>query len=208
VASTATAAAPHRRIPGEEGIWVFVLGDMTVFALFFATFMYSRGRNHDAFARDHESMNVLLGTVNTVLLLTSSLFVAIAVQYSSWGRHRQLPALFGGALACGLGFIVVKAIEWTHLLNAGKTLVSSEYFSYYFIFTGVHLLHVVIGIAVLLGLIALSRRAQLSERQTVRAAGDSVAAAAGGRVLETAGIYWHMVDLLWVVLFALFYMVR
>jgi nitric oxide reductase NorE protein len=67
----ARVAHPGRRIPGEEGIWVFVLGDMTVFAVFFATFMYSRGKNPDTFARDHASLNVALGTVNTVLLLTS-----------------------------------------------------------------------------------------------------------------------------------------
>jgi heme/copper-type cytochrome/quinol oxidase subunit 3 len=61
---------PGRRVPGEEGVWVFVLGDMTVFALFFATFMYSRAKNPDTFSVDHASLNVVLGTVNTVLLLT------------------------------------------------------------------------------------------------------------------------------------------
>ena len=71
--------AARRRIPGEEGIWVFVLGDMTVFALFFATFMYSRGRNPQTFATAHTDLSVLLGTINTVLLLTSSLLVAMAV---------------------------------------------------------------------------------------------------------------------------------
>src|SRR5208283_3998206 len=118
-----TAAAVRRRIPGEEGIWVFVLVDMTVFALFFATFMYSRGHNHQAFATDHASLSVVLGTVNTLLLLTSSLVVAIAVQHVLSGRHRHVPMLFGAALACGLGFIAVKALEWSHLLMAGKSLV-------------------------------------------------------------------------------------
>ncbi len=70
----AEAARPAvTRIPGEEGIWVFVLGDMTVFALFFGTFMYSRGKNPDAFVAGHGALSVSLGTINTVLLLTSSL---------------------------------------------------------------------------------------------------------------------------------------
>lgn len=190
----AAAAAARRRIPGEEGIWVFVLVDMTVFAMFFATFMYARGHNHEAFVRGHGSLSVVLGTVNTVLLLTSSLVVAIAVQYVLSGRHRKVPMHLGAALACGLGFIAVKALEWTHLLMAGKPSVAHEYFAYYFVFTGVHLFHVGLGVCVLIGLIVLTRRPALSGRQLI--------------LCEAGGIFWHMVDLLWVVLFALFYLVR
>src|ERR1700752_5475896 len=104
----APVAPPGPRIPGEDGIWVFVIGDMTVFAMFFATFMYSRGKNPDTFARDHASLNVALGTVNTVLLLTSSLFVVLAVQRVLTGAHRSAPRLFTAALTCGLAFVIVK----------------------------------------------------------------------------------------------------
>jgi nitric oxide reductase NorE protein len=188
------AAKPARRIPGEEGIWVFVLGDMVVFALFFAAFMYSRARNEEIFARDHESLNVVLGTTNTVLLLTSSLFVALGVQYVLAGHQARATRLFGGALACGVGFVAVKAIEWSHLFMEHKTVGTGEYFSYYFVFTGIHLLHVILGIIVLSRLLALSRRSEITPRQSM--------------LCETGGIFWHMVDLLWIVLFALFYLVR
>src|ERR1700744_1480907 len=90
-----------RRIPGEEGIWGFVLGDMTVFALFFATFMYSRGKNPAVFARDHSELHVALGTINTVLLLSSSLLVVLAVQRVLGGRHAGAWQLIAGALCCG-----------------------------------------------------------------------------------------------------------
>jgi len=106
-----TSADPGRKVPGEEGIWVFVLGDMTVFALFFATFMYSRGKNHAVFARDHAELHVSLGTVNTVLLLSSSLLVVLAVQRVLGGRHAGAWQLIAGALCCGAGFVVVKAVE-------------------------------------------------------------------------------------------------
>jgi nitric oxide reductase NorE protein len=182
------------RIPGEEGIWVFVLGDMTVFALFFATFMYSRAKNPDIFARDHASLNVAVGTVNTVLLLCSSLFVVLAVQKVLAGGHRSAPRLFGAALGCGLGFVTVKAVEWSHLFGSGKTVGSGEFFSYYFMFTGIHLAHVLIGCALLSRLIAISRKPQLAGRDAM--------------MCEAGGIFWHMVDLLWVVLFALFYLMR
>jgi nitric oxide reductase NorE protein len=190
----ARVAHPGRRIPGEEGIWVFVLGDMTVFAVFFATFMYSRGKNPDTFARDHASLNVALGTVNTVLLLTSSLFVVLAVQRVLTGAHRSAPRLFGAALACGLGFVVVKAVEWSHLFGEGKTVGSGEFYSYYFMFTGIHLAHVLIGCAVLSRLIVMTRQPELTRRAPM--------------LCEAGGIFWHMVDLLWVVLFALFYLMR
>jgi nitric oxide reductase NorE protein len=190
----ARVAHPGRRIPGEEGIWVFVLGDMTVFAVFFATFMYSRGKNPDTFARDHASLNVALGTVNTVLLLTSSLFVVLAVQRVLTGAHRSAPRLFSAALACGLGFVVVKAVEWSHLFGEGKTVGSGEFYSYYFMFTGIHLAHVLIGCAVLSRLIVMTRQPELTRRAPM--------------LCEAGGIFWHMVDLLWVVLFALFYLMR
>jgi nitric oxide reductase NorE protein len=184
----------RRRIPGEEGIWVFVLGDMVVFALFFGTFMYSRGRNPDLFAQDNASLSTALGTVNTVLLLTSSLLVVLGVQGVMARAHRAAPRLFGGALLCGVGFIGVKAVEWSHLFAAGKTVGGGEYFSYYFMFTGIHLLHVVLGCAVLTKLIVDARRPTMTGQQIM--------------LSEAGGIFWHMVDLLWVVLFALFYLMR
>jgi nitric oxide reductase NorE protein len=122
---------------------------MCVFALFFATFMYSRAKSHEAFAAAHRSLNVALGTTNTVLLLTSSLLVVIGVQRVLAGRSQQSTPLFAGALACGLGFIAVKAIEWTHLFSEGKSVGSGEYYSYYFMFTGIHALHVLIGLVLL-----------------------------------------------------------
>jgi nitric oxide reductase NorE protein len=184
----------RRRIPGEEGIWVFVLGDMTVFALFFATFMYSRGRNPKAFATAHNGLSVLPGTINTVLLLTSSLLVALGVNGVLSGNHHRAPRWFGAALACGGGFVAVKCLEWTHLFLAGRSVGTGEYFSYYFMFTGIHLGHVVIGLVVLSRLIAVTRIRELT--------------ASRRKLCETGGIFWHMVDLLWVVLFALFYLVR
>lgn len=184
----------QRRIPGEEGIWVFVLGDMTVFALFFATFMYSRGKNPQSFAAGHADLHVALGTVNIVLLLSSSLLVVLGVQRVLAGRHQNATRLFTGAIGCGAGFVVVKAVEWTQLFSAGKGVSSGEYFSYYFVFTGIHLVHVLIGMALLTRLTFLTRRPTLEDTQR--------------RLCETGGIFWHMVDLLWVVLFALFYLVR
>lgn len=193
--STAGGRNPQaRNVPGEEGIWVFVLGDMTVFALFFATFMYSRGKNPAVFARDHADLNTALGVVNTLLLVTSSLLVVLAVQKVLGGRRAGAWRLIAAALCCGVGFVAVKAAEWARLFAAGKAVGTSEFFSYYFVFTGIHLLHVLIGLTVLSRLVVVTRQAGFTDKQA--------------RLCETGGIFWHMVDLLWVVLFALFYLVR
>jgi len=118
----------------------------------------------------------------------------LAVQRVLTGAHRSAPRLFGAALACGLGFVVVKAVEWSHLFGEGKTVGSGEFYSYYFMFTGIHLAHVLIGCAVLSRLIVMTRQPELTRRAPM--------------LCEAGGIFWHMVDLLWVVLFALFYLMR
>ncbi len=146
------------------------------------------------FARDHATLHVALGTLNTVLLLSSSLVVVLAVQRVLGGRRVGAWRLIAVALRCGAGFVAVKAVEWTQLFTARKGVGSGEFFSYYFMFTGIHLLHVLIGLAVLSRLIVVVRQPEFSAKQA--------------RLCETGGIFWHMVDLLWVVLFALFYLVR
>lgn len=189
----APPAGPVRKIPGEEGIWAFVLGDMSVFAMFFVAFMYARGEHRAQFARDHAELHVTLGTINTVLLLSSSLLVALAVQRVLAGKREGTWRLIATAMTCGFGFVIVKSIEWAVWAGAHHAGANSEYFSYYFAFTGIHLLHVMIGLGVLTWMITLMRSPEFTEKQAKRC--------------EIGGIFWHMVDLLWMVLFALFYLV-
>lgn len=195
---TAPAKTETGRIPGEVGIWVFVLGDMTVFALFFATYTYSQARDGSPFTQAQKQLNLSLGLLNTVLLLTSSLLVAIAVSRVLQNDSLRVRQLFGGALACGLCFLVVKAFEWGHLFSegrsAGGTGPEGELFNYYFMFTGIHALHVVIGCVLLSRMVALNPAQPRTAKQKV--------------LVESVGVFWHMVDLLWVVLFALFYLTR
>jgi nitric oxide reductase NorE protein len=183
------AAAPARKVPGEEGIWVFVIGDMAVFALFFGVFMYTRGHDPTAFSPGSPGLDRPLGALNTVLLLTGSLLVVLGTQF----RPRSSRLLLAAA-GCGAGFVAIKAVEWSHLFAAGRTPQTNEFYSYYFIFTGIHLLHVLIGIAVLVRLAVLTSAPAPSKRTV--------------SVVQSGGIFWHMVDLLWIVLFTLFYLLH
>ena len=183
-----------RHLPGEEGIWLFILGDMMVFALFFLTFVYYRSTDVETYVTAQRGLNEGLGLLNTLFLLTSSWFVALAIRAVRKGRSVSASWLIAAAMFCGLMFVVVKIIEYREKFAAGITVLTNEFFMFYFMFTAIHLIHVVIGLGVLTYLRLLSRR-------PVAAAGDI-------RAFESGAAFWHLVDLLWVVLFALLYLVR
>jgi nitric oxide reductase NorE protein len=192
--SGAAAAAP--RLPGDAGMWVFVLGDMVIFGAYFIIFMVYRGHQQASFLASQRHLSLASGVVNTLLLLASSRFIALAVAAARAGqvqRARRL-VLCGGL--CGCGFLLVKAHEWYSLVNAGLTIQHGNFYMFYYAFTGVHLFHVLAGLIVL-GVIWA---------ELCRPEGRP-----GGRrawLIEAGAIYWHMVDLLWIILFALLYLMR
>jgi nitric oxide reductase NorE protein len=181
-------------VPGEEGVWVLIMGDMLVFSIFFATYLIYRAQNVALYVRSQLSMERGFGLLNTALLLTSSWFVALAVADARAGRRDRTVRLLLGALACGVGFVISKGFEWGGKIRLGITLNSNEFYIFYYMLTGIHLLHVLIGLAVLSYLVARSRRPD---------PGASYIA-----VMEGGGAFWHLVDLLWIILFALLYLVR
>lgn len=185
-------AARVRRLPGEEGVWVLILGDMAVFGLFFGTLVYVRSQDPGAFRAAQAHLSQTAGALNTMLLLTASLLVARGLHAARAGRTIAAPRSFAIAMACALGFVAVKAYEYGHEIHAGLTPSAGDFWMYFFVFTGIHLLHVVIGLAVLAVLARRSRQALRDERDV--------------RILEAGACYWHMVDLLWLVLFALLYL--
>lgn len=189
--TTPNLRARSVHLPGDPAMWVMVLGDMMIFAGYFAIFIVHRAMNPQQFLAEQNHLDVTLGTVNTLILLTSSYLVARVVTAARSGQHRQAIRLLWAAGGCGALFATVKTIEWAEKLSAGHT-VSSEFFAFYYVLTGVHLLHVLIGLIVL-GVCIRELSAPLRRRLTL---------------IEQGATYWHMVDLLWVVIFGLFYVMR
>ena len=183
-----------KHLPGEVGIWIFIFGDMMVFSLFFLVFLYYRNLDVATFISSQSVLNLNYGAVNTILLLTSSWLVAMGLHATRKNMSQVAARLFSGAFLCGLGFGLVKYLEWGEKIRAGYTLTSNDFFMYYYIFTGIHFLHVIIGMGVLIFLVLKARagECQSSDIQTY----------------ESGGAYWHMVDLLWIVLFPLLYLVK
>ena len=185
---------PKRRLPGVEGVWVFVIADMTVFAVMFGFFMLGRHHNPALFEASRHALNPNFGGVNTLILLTSSWFAALALDAVRRSRFALAQQFIGAARLCGLAFMVFKAIEYTEKLNDGISLLTNDFFMYYFTLTGIHLFHVIAGSIVLLVLWFKARSRSFDPQRPV--------------VLECGAIYWHMVDLIWIILFPLLYLVR
>jgi nitric oxide reductase NorE protein len=188
-------SAPATHLPGEPGIWVLIGGDLGIFALFFGTYLYYQGQDRELFAQSQLTLSQSIGIVNTGLLLTSSWFVARAVQRIRASHLGGDAALLLPALLCGAGFVVNKGIEWAQMIREGQTLLADNFYMFFFMLTGIHAAHVLIGIGVLAYVY-------------VRAAGGIRDAERDMAAIESGAVFWHLVDLLWVVLFALFYLVR
>jgi len=183
-----------RWVPGEVGIWGFILTDLTVFAIWFIVFAYQRTQQPEVFQHGRQLTSVPAGVLNTFLMLTASLFVALAVNYIRRGRASACQAMLVGAGLCGVGFVVNKYFEWGAKVAAGHTPYSDHFFQLYYVFTGMHLLHVLVALVVVVYLWRMAGKVR--HLPTVRQL----------RFIENGASYWHMVDLIWLALFALFYL--
>ena len=184
-----TASADRAHLPGDGHMWVMVLGDLVIFGGYFVIFMIYRTMNPDEFLRAQQHLAINIGVLNTVILLSSSWFVARAVLATRAGRHETaIRHIFAGG-ALGIGFMAIKSYEWFVKISAGHTN-SEMFFSFYYVITGVHLIHVLIGLIVLGVLV---RELRTRRRPSL---------------VESGAVYWHMVDLLWIVIFGLLYVMR
>lgn len=179
-------------LPGESSMWFFVIGDLLIFGVYFVAYMYYRGQDPEMFLQSQARLNLDIGALNTVVLLTSSLFVALGTSAARAGRASDAVRLFAVALGFGVAFPVLKLFEYVPEITAGLTPGTNLFFMFYFVMTGMHLCHVLLGLVILSFVI----------RNLRSAAGPRM------RFVETGATYWHMVDVLWLVLFALLYLMR
>ncbi|MFL6024149.1 MAG: cytochrome c oxidase subunit 3 [Marmoricola sp.] len=180
-------------VPAEPGLWVFLFGDMAIFGAFFVVFLWERRQDPSEFAHSAAHLYQPIGVVNTLVLLVSSYLVVLALEAHRRNQRERARTLLNAALCFAFAFASLKAVEYSLELSAGHTPGSNRFFTFYYVLTGVHLLHVILGAFLLF----------LWRRRTNRA---SEWATHRGLV-EAAAVYWHMVDLLWVVIFSLLYLV-
>jgi nitric oxide reductase NorE protein len=190
-------AADHvkpRRLPGVDGVWVFIGADSAIFAILFVTFMQDRLKSPALFEASRHALNLNLGGIDTLILLTSSWSVALAIQALKRDLIDRVPRYLLGGVLTGLMFVMSKSIEYFQKFAHGVTPGTNPFYMWYFTLTGIHLAHVLLGTSLLTYLWISSRRGAYSSSR--RAVPESVAS------------FWHLVDLLWIVLFPLLYLMK
>lgn len=181
------------------GMWLFLATEILLFAVLFAAFALYRWYYLDEYHSGSHHLNKWLGALNTVVLLISSFMAARAVDAAQHGNNRRVVQLFGGTIFCGLIFLVVKTVEYTEKYNHGYFPGGANFWEFknflglYFCMTGLHALHVVIGMGLLFWGLQKARKNRFSSRYYTP--------------IEIGALYWHLVDLIWIYLFPLLYLV-
>lgn len=177
---------PLSQLPGNPMIWLLIISEIAVFGAGFAGFVIAFLLDPETFIRSQDTLNRLAGAINTMVLVTSGLFAALAVKEESEGRTGRMRMWILLAILTGLVFLGVKYVEYAGEIAAGHTIDTNTFFTLYYLLTGFHALHVVLGIVIL---------AVVAWKHSL----DN---------LETGAAFWHMVDLIWVILFPVVYLLR
>lgn len=197
IARGESAGTRVRQIPGEPGIWVFAMLDMLIFAEMFGIYGYYHADHLGEFLAAQSAMIPAVGLAYTVILMASSWLVVQAISAARKGQLLLADKLVKAGVTLGISFIVLKLIEYSTKVAQGITPVMNDFFMFFFVMTFVHMLHAAVGVGALFymrrRIAALSPNHEIVQPRQMR-------------IIETCGIYWHMVDLLWIVLFALFYL--
>ena len=187
------------------GIWLFLVTEILFFGGLFCAFFIYRNWYFSSFVEAHHHLDKVMGAVNTTVLIFSSLTMALAVRSAQTNDKMKTVGFLALTIACAFAFLVVKYFEYTHKIHdgllpgihfAGKGFTSPHpgtFFAVYFMMTGIHGLHVVIGIGLILWILLRAQRGDFSSRYYAP--------------VEGVGLYWHLVDLVWIYLFPLLYLV-
>jgi nitric oxide reductase NorE protein len=185
----------QRRLTGESGMWVVIFGVMIEFSVYFILYVYYRAQNVELFLQSQQTLNQYFGVINTVVLVTSSWFVAAAVHAAREGLAKIVRGGFIAAFLCGTLFCAIKFFEYEEKVRAGIMVDASEFFHFYYTYTYLHLFHVLVGMGLLAFVWNYHSRKEVLELRDIQR-------------IELGASFWHLVDLIWLVLFALFYLVK
>lgn len=194
----------HRDDIGSRmGMWLFLFTELILFGGMFILYAVYRYNNPEAFHLAAKELNTIIGTFNTAILLTSSLTMALSI--TAIQRNNKNLSIFFQLLTVvlALGFMVNKYFEWSAKFHHGiypgaEELLARDsgeilFFGLYYVMTGLHGLHVVIGLVLILVMTRFTAKGIITKDSYVK--------------LESAGLYWHLVDIIWIFLFPLFYLI-
>jgi heme/copper-type cytochrome/quinol oxidase subunit 3 len=196
--STSTAAQPAAPAPaappmttpvpsGRQGMWWFLGSEVATFGGAITVYVLMRLR-HTEWALEAAHTLTWAGALNTVVLLTSSLFVVFAHEAAGKDDAKRVVKFLSLTVLMALVFLAIKSYEYAHEIGAGMVPAKSLFWAFYFFLTGLHVLHVIVGIVLITNVILNARKGRNLKRT------------------EPVGLYWHFVDLVWIFLFPLLYL--
>ncbi|MES9963773.1 MAG: cytochrome c oxidase subunit 3 family protein [Candidatus Sedimenticola sp. 20ELBAFRAG] len=189
-----STSTQRRYPPGDLAIWIFILAELSVFAIFFSAYAFTRMNNVELFNQYQQTLDTTAALLNTITLITSSYFVVRAVAAIREGDTRLCERWIWAAIAMGVLFIIIKSTEYAHHFGMGINLSTNTFYMFYISLTFFHYMHVLLGMVILAAVAVKTRQGAYSADEHTG--------------VETGGSYWHMVDLVWLVLFPLVYVMR
>jgi len=180
--------------PGDLAIWIFILAELSVFAVFFAAYAFTRMNNVELFNEHQLHLDRRAALINTLALITSSYFVVRAVAAIKVDNASGCIRWLLAAIAMGFLFLAVKAMEYSHHFGLGITLSTNKFYMFYLSLTFFHFMHVLMGMIILAAVAIKAKQGGYSAKEHTG--------------VETGASYWHMVDLVWLILFPLVYVMR
>jgi cytochrome c oxidase subunit 3 len=198
-----TAELHRDDLASKTGMWLFLYTEMLLFGALFVVYSVYRYRNSEAFHLAAQELNTVIGTVNTIILLISSATVAMSITAIQLKNKRLALTFLSITILAGIVFLINKYFEWGHHIREG-IYPGSEilrqrgngdvlFYGLYYFMTGVHALHIIIGMTFIGFVFVYIIRNEVKHDDFV--------------VHENAGLYWHLVDLIWIFLFPLFYLI-
>lgn len=184
--------APSLKEEIISGIHFFIIADIIVFAALFAGFMVERAADVETFNQSAQTLSPWAGIINMLILVTSGLFVVLAVNAAREGNKAKTRNWVALAAVVGSGFGVNKVIEYSDKISHGITMHSNDFYMFYFTLTGAHFLHFIGGMVALIFIWFAAKNEKVDGKFF--------------NTIESVALYWHMVDLLWIFIFPLLYL--
>ncbi len=191
---TAADRPNDRYPPGDLAIWIFILAELAVFAIAFVGYAFARTYNVELFDEYQQHLDRRSALINTLVLITSSYFVVRAVHAIREDDSRRCVQWLSAALLMGALFLFIKGAEFAHHFSLGINLSTNTFYMFYLSLTIFHFMHVIMAMVILAAILLKARRGGYSARNH--------------RGVETGASYWHMVDLVWLILFPLVYVMH
>ena len=192
--NTKTSHEIHATPPGDLAIWFFIFAELLAFGVFFVAYAFARAHNVELFNESQQHLNRTSGAINTLVLITSSYFMVRAVAAIKQGLSNLCTQWIAAAIGLGFVFLAIKMVEFHEIFSAGISLSTNTFYMFYLSLTIFHFMHVILGMVILAAVMLKAKSGGYSAENHTG--------------VETGASYWHMVDLLWIILFPLVYVIR